>query len=149
MSRLAASSRKLAGLFLCLALLPADSLLFSFVGSQPTCDEHGASCRCVLACSRAEHQHAPKPQVAPSCHRTSGGQDSHVSEESSVPSKTRAAWTTCSWPKIDATALDETVYLIVGLSIQADVTIQDSVGPEPSAVAALPPAGPPSPPPRA
>ena len=66
-----------------------------------------------------------------------------------MPSKTRAAWTTCSRPKIDATALDETVYLIVGLSIQADVTIQDSVGPEPSAVAALPPAGPPSPPPRA
>ena len=149
MSRLATRSRKLAGLFVCLVLVPVDSFLLSLAGSQPACDEHGQSCRCRLACSRAEHQRAPKPQVAPSCHGKPSGQDSHLSEEASAPSKNTPAWTTCSRPKIDAAALDETVYLIAGLSIQADLTVEEPVGPEPSAVAALLPASPPSPPPRA
>ena len=148
-SPLAARSKKLAPLLVCLALLPVDSLWLSFGGSPATCDEHGTGCRCVLACSRVEHQHAPKPEVGPSCHRKSGGQDSHLSEEASVPSKNTAVWTTCSRPDIDATALDETVYLMAGLSIQSFLKIYDSVGPESSAVAALLATGPPSPPPRA
>ena len=149
MSHLAARSKKLAPLLVCLALLPVDSLWLSFGGSQATCDEHGAGCRCVLACSREEHQHAQKPEVGPSCHRKSGGQDSHLSEEALAPSKNTAAWTTCSRPNIDATALDETVYLIAALSIQSFLTIHDSVGPESRELAALLPTGPHPPPPRA
>ena len=149
MSHLAARSKKLAPLLVCLALLPVDSLWLSFGGSQATCDEHGASCRCVLACSREEHQHAPKPEVGPSCHRKSGGQDSHLSGEGSAPSKSTAAWTTCSRPSIDATALDETVYLTPALSIQSFLMIHDSMGPAPYIGAALIPTGPHPPPPRA
>ena len=149
MSRLAASSRKLAGLFVCLLLVPTDSFLLSLAGSEPTCKEHGQDCRCRLACSRAEHQHAPKPQAAASCHRKSIGEDFHLSKEVPAPSKNKAAWTTCSRPKIDATTLDETVYLIAGLSIQTDLTIEDSVDPEPRVGTALLPAAPPSPPPQA
>ena len=148
-SRLAARSKKLAPLLVCLALLPVDSLWLSFGGSQAACDEHGAGCRCVLACSRAEHQHAPRPEVGPSCHRKSGAQDSHLSEEASAPSKNTAAWTTCTRPNIDATALDETVYLTPALSIQSFLMIHDSVGPAPYIGAALIATGPHPPPPRA